>query len=262
MKTADNLKIISGNSNRPLAEAIARRMSVYRSDKVTLAKARVERFNDKEIFVEIYENVRGEDVFIIQPTSHPANDNLMELLIMTDALKRSSARRITAVIPYFGYARQDRKSAARTPISAKLVANLITKAGVDRVLTMDLHAGQIQGFFDIPTDNLFASPVFALDIKHHMPDHDAAAALDLADDVHDLRRTGPLTALVDDREVGLQPLSHAASPQHAADIGGDDNQLIAVQILLDVLGEHRRGEEVVHWNIEKALNLRGMQVHG
>ncbi len=172
MKTADNLKIISGNSNRPLAEAIARRMSVYRSDKVTLAEARVERFNDKEIFVEIYENVRGEDVFIIQPTSHPANDNLMELLIITDALKRASARRITAVVPYFGYARQDRKTAARTPISAKLVANLITQAGVDRVLTMDLHAGQIQGFFDIPTDNLYAAPVFALDIKHNMAKHD------------------------------------------------------------------------------------------
>ncbi len=172
MKTADNLKIISGNSNRPLAEAIARRMSVYHGDKVKLADARVERFNDKEIFVEIYDNVRGEDVFIIQPTSHPANDNLMELLIITDALKRSSARRITAVIPYFGYARQDRKTTARTPISAKLVANLITQAGVDRVLTMDLHAGQIQGFFDIPTDNLFASPVFALDIKHHMSNHD------------------------------------------------------------------------------------------
>ncbi len=172
MKTADNLKIISGNSNRPLAEAIARRMSVYHADKVKLADARVERFNDKEIFVEIYDNVRGEDVFIIQPTSHPANDNLMELLIITDALKRSSARRITAVIPYFGYARQDRKTAARTPISAKLVANLITQAGVDRVLTMDLHAGQIQGFFDIPTDNLYAAPVFALDIKHSMAEHD------------------------------------------------------------------------------------------
>ena len=172
MKTDGNMKIISGNSNRPLAEAIARRMSVYRGDKVKLADARVERFNDKEIFVEIFDNVRGEDVFIIQPTSHPANDNLMELLIMTDALKRSSARRIIAVIPYFGYARQDRKSAARTPISAKLVANLITQAGVDRVLTMDLHAGQIQGFFDIPTDNLFASPVFALDLKHNMTGHD------------------------------------------------------------------------------------------
>ncbi|MHA1529932.1 MAG: ribose-phosphate pyrophosphokinase [Alphaproteobacteria bacterium] len=200
-------KIISGNSNRPLAEAIARRMSVFRGAKVTLADARVERFNDKEIFVEIYDNVRGEDVFIIQSTSHPANDNLMELLIMTDALKRASARRITAVMPYFGYARQDRKSAARTPISAKLVANLITKAGVDRVLTMDLHAGQIQGFFDIPTDNLFASPVFALDIKHHMagledltvvsPDVGGVIrARDMA------KRTGADLAIVDKRRSG------------------------------------------------------------
>jgi len=207
MKTDGNMKIISGNANRPLAEAIARRISVFRGDKVKLAEARVERFNDKEIFVEIYDNVRGEDVFIIQPTSHPANDNLMELLIITDALKRASARRITAVIPYFGYARQDRKSAARTPISAKLVANLITKAGVDRVLTMDLHAGQIQGFFDIPTDNLFASPVFALDIKHHMPGHDdltvvspdvggVIRARDMA------KRIGAGLAIVDKRRSG------------------------------------------------------------
>jgi len=170
MKTENGMKLISGNSNRPLAEAIARRMSVYRGDRVTLTNARVERFNDSEIFVEIYDNVRGEDVFIIQSTSNPANDSLMELLIITDALRRASARRITAVMPYFGYARQDRKTAARTPITAKLVANLITTAGVNRVLTMDLHAGQIQGFFDIPTDNLYAAPVFALDIRHNLAD--------------------------------------------------------------------------------------------
>ena len=162
------MKLISGNANRPLAEAIARRISVYRGEKITVANARVERFNDREIYVEIYDNVRGEDVFILQPTSNPANDNLMELLIITDALRRASARRITAVAPYFGYARQDRKSAARTPITAKLVANLISVAGVDRVLTMDLHAGQIQGFFDMPVDNLYAAPVFALDIKAHL----------------------------------------------------------------------------------------------
>ncbi|NNU79517.1 ribose-phosphate pyrophosphokinase [Halovulum dunhuangense] len=160
-------KIISGNANRPLAEAIARRMSFHRGERVRLCDARVERFNDAEIFVEVFENVRGEDMFIIQSTSNPANDNLMELLIMADALRRSSANRITAVIPYFGYARQDRRTKARTPISAKLVANLITEAGVERVLTMDLHAAQIQGFFDIPVDNLYAAPVFALDIKHH-----------------------------------------------------------------------------------------------
>ncbi|SET91619.1 ribose-phosphate pyrophosphokinase [Paracoccus homiensis] len=160
-------KLIAGNANTPLASAIARRMSMHRGMNVGLCDARVERFNDAEIFVEVYENVRGEDMYIIQPTSNPANDNLMELLIMVDALKRSSAARITAVIPYFGYARQDRRAKARTPISAKLVANLLTEAGVDRVLTMDLHAAQIQGFFDIPVDNLYAAPVFGLDVKHH-----------------------------------------------------------------------------------------------
>lgn len=160
-------KLISGNANKPLAEAIARRMSVHRGVGVGLVDARVERFNDQEIFVEVYENVRGEDMFIIQPTSNPANDNLMELLIIADALKRSSAGRVTAVMPYFGYARQDRRTKARTPITAKLVANMIAEAGIDRVLTLDLHAAQIQGFFDIPVDNLYAAPVFALDIKHH-----------------------------------------------------------------------------------------------
>ncbi len=170
MKSDVQLKLISGNANRPLAEAIARRMTVYRGGPVQLVKARVERFHDREIFVEVYDNVRDEDMFIIQPTSNPANDNLMELLIMADALRRSSAQRITAVIPYFGYARQDRRTSARTPISAKLVANLITESGINRVLTVDLHAGQIQGFFDIPVDNLYSAPVFALDIKHNFPD--------------------------------------------------------------------------------------------
>ena len=159
-------KIISGNANKPLAQAVARRMSLYRGMSVGLVDARVERFNDQEIFVEVFENVRGEDMFILQSTSNPANDNLMELLIMSDALRRSSASRITAVIPYFGYARQDRRTKARTPITAKLVANMIVEAGIERVLTMDLHAAQIQGFFDIPVDNLYASPVFALDIKN------------------------------------------------------------------------------------------------
>ena len=160
-------KLISGNANMTLAKAIARRMSMHRGMSVNLVDARVERFNDQEIFVEVYENVRGEDMYIIQPTSNPANDNLMDLLIMADALRRSSADRITAVIPYFGYARQDRRAKARTPITAKLVANMITESGIDRVLTLDLHATQIQGFFDIPVDNLYASPVFALDIEHH-----------------------------------------------------------------------------------------------
>jgi ribose-phosphate pyrophosphokinase len=153
------MKLLAGNSNQPLAQAIADHLDV------PLTKAQVRRFLDNEIFVVVDENVRGEDVFVIQSTSYPANDNLMELLICMDALKRASARRITAVIPYFGYARQDRKTGGRTPISAKLVANLITRAGADRVLTMDLHAGQIQGFFDIPTDNLVAIPVFAQDIR-------------------------------------------------------------------------------------------------
>ena len=155
------MKIVSGNSNRPLAEAIGAYLGL------PLVKATVKRFNDMEVFVEIQENVRGQDMFIIQSTSFPTNDHLMELLIIIDALRRASARRITAVIPYFGYARQDRKPGPRTPISAKLVANIITHAGADKVLTMDLHAGQIQGFFDIPTDNLFAGPVFVRDIKHH-----------------------------------------------------------------------------------------------
>eukprot|EP01036_Dinobryon_divergens_P057677 gene57677-76981_t len=149
-------KLIAGNANMTLAKAIARRMSMHRGMSVNLVDARVERFNDAEIFVEVYENVRGEDMYIIQPTSNPANDNLMELLIMADALRRSSADRISAVIPYFGYARQDRRAKARTPITAKLVANMITEAGIDRVLTLDLHAAQIQGFFDIPVDNLYA----------------------------------------------------------------------------------------------------------
>ena len=167
MPVMNEPKLIAGNANRTLANAIARRMSMHRGMSVNLVDARVERFNDQEIFVEVFENVRGEDMFIIQPTSNPANNNLMELLIITDALRRSSAARITAVIPYFGYARQDRRSKARTPISAKLVANLLTTAGIERILTLDLHATQIQGFFDIPVDNLYAAPIFALDILHH-----------------------------------------------------------------------------------------------
>ena len=156
------MKILAGNSNRALAEAIAGYIGV------PLTKCQVRRFADQEVFVEIQENVRGQDTFIIQSTSYPANDHLMEVLIMTDACRRSSARRITAVIPYFGYARQDRKAGSRTPISAKLVANLITHAGADRVLTVDLHAGQIQGFFDIPTDNLFSAIVMVRDIRERM----------------------------------------------------------------------------------------------
>ncbi len=153
------MKIVACNSNRPLAEAVAASLNI------PLTQASIRRFADMEVFVEIHENVRGEDVFVMQSTSFPANDNLMELLITLDALRRSSARRVTAVIPYFGYSRQDRKTGSRTPISAKLVANLITEAGANRVLTLDLHAGQIQGFFDIPVDNLYAAPLFTTDIQ-------------------------------------------------------------------------------------------------
>jgi ribose-phosphate pyrophosphokinase len=160
------MKILAGNGNPDLAQAIAD----YLDMKLTAASVR--RFADEEIFVEVHENVRGEDVFVVQPTAAPANDNLMELLICIDALRRASARRITAVVPYFGYARQDRKPGPRTPISAKLVANLITKAGADRVLSVDLHAGQIQGFFDIPTDNLYAAPVMAADIDARLGKQD------------------------------------------------------------------------------------------
>jgi len=160
------IKLVAGNSNRALSEAIGAYL------ETPLTKAEVRRFADMEIFVEIKENVRGADVFVLQSTSFPANDHLMELLIIMDALRRSSAKRITAVIPYFGYARQDRRASGRTPISAKLVANLITNSGADRVLTVDLHAGQIQGFFDIPTDNLFASPVMTRDMKERFRGQD------------------------------------------------------------------------------------------
>ncbi len=182
------MKLVAGNSNRPLAEAISAYLNV------PLAKAQVKRFADMEVFVEIQENVRGEDVFVIQSTSFPTNDHLMELLIITDALRRASARRITAVIPYFGYARQDRKPAARTPISAKLVANIIAHAGVDRVLTLDLHAGQIQGFFDIPTDNLFAAPILARDIKEHL---DGSHRMVVSPDVGGVVRARALAKRID-----------------------------------------------------------------
>jgi ribose-phosphate pyrophosphokinase len=182
------MKLVAGNSNRALAEAISRYL------EIPLARCTVRRFADQEIFVEVMENVRGEDVFVIQSTSYPANDHLMELLIIIDALRRASARRITAVIPYFGYARQDRKPGPRTPISAKLVANLITRAGADRVLTLDLHAGQIQGFFDIPTDNLFSVPVMTRDIKEH---HDLANTVVVSPDVGGVVRARALAKRID-----------------------------------------------------------------
>jgi ribose-phosphate pyrophosphokinase len=193
----DEMKLLAGSSNHTLADAIAEYLNVG------LTRAIVKRFADEEVFIEIQENVRGEDVFVIQSTSYPANDNIMELLIAIDALTRSSARRVTAVIPYFGYARQDRKTAARTPISAKLLANLITTAGADRVLTCDLHAGQIQGFFDIPTDNLFAAPVIEKDIRDNL---DGQSLMVVSPDVggvvrarHIANRIGADLAIVDKR---------------------------------------------------------------
>jgi ribose-phosphate pyrophosphokinase len=188
------MKVFSGNSNRQLAETICAYL------KVPLGKASVRRFADQEIFVEVQENVRGEDVFLIQSTSYPANDNLMELLIMIDAMRRSSAKRITAVIPYFGYARQDRRASGRTPISAKLVANLITEAGADRVLTLDLHAGQIQGFFDIPTDNLFAVPILTRDIKTN---YDLDNVVVVSPDVGGVVRARALAKRLSDRNLAI-----------------------------------------------------------
>ncbi|MGE0844686.1 MAG: ribose-phosphate pyrophosphokinase [Flavobacteriaceae bacterium] len=182
------MKIVCGNSNRGLAEAIAAYLNL------PMTKCQVRRFADMEVFVEIQENVRGEDIFVIQSTSFPANDHLMELLILIDALRRASARRITAVLPYFGYARQDRKPGPRTPISAKLVANLITRAGADRVLTLDLHAGQIQGFFDIPTDNLFAAPVMVRDIRERI---NVSKAMVVSPDVGGVVRARGLAKRID-----------------------------------------------------------------
>ena len=182
------IRLLAGNSNRALSEAIAAYLAM------PLAKAVVRRFADMEIFVEIQENVRGADAFVLQSTSYPANDHLMELLIIIDALRRASARRITAVIPYFGYARQDRKTGSRTPISAKLVANLITRAGADRVMTLDLHAAQIQGFFDIPTDNLYASPVMVRDIRERF---DLKRAMVVSPDVGGVVRARGLAKRID-----------------------------------------------------------------
>jgi len=191
------MKLVTGNSNRALAAAVSDYL------ELPLTDCTVKRFADKEVYVEVHENVRGEDVFVLQPTSYPANDNLMELLILVDALRRSSARRITAVMPYFGYARQDRKSAPRTPISAKLVANLITIAGASRVLTLDLHAAQIQGFFDIPTDNLSSAPVIVRDIREH---YDTSNTIIVSPDVGGVvrarnvaQRLGVNLAIVDKR---------------------------------------------------------------
>ncbi len=188
------MKLLTGNSNPPLAKAVADYL------EISLVDASVKRFADEEIFVEVHENVRGQDMFVLQSTSYPANDHMMELLIMIDALRRASAKRITAVLPYFGYARQDRKPGPRTPISAKMVANLITQAGADRVLTMDLHAGQIQGFFDIPTDNLWAAPVMAADIQARYGDRNIAV---VSPDVGGVVRARSLAKRLDNAPLAI-----------------------------------------------------------
>jgi ribose-phosphate pyrophosphokinase len=223
------MKILTCNSNRPLAEAISACLSL------PLTRASVRRFSDMEIFVEVQENVRGEDVFVIQSTSYPANDHLMELLVALDALKRSSARRITAVIPYYGYARQDRKTSSRSPISAKLVANLITAAGADRVLTLDLHAPQIQGFFDIPVDNLWASPVLVKDIKEN---HGNQELVIVSPDVGGVIRARDIARRVDADLAIIDKRRERAGVSEVMNIIGDvaDSHCILVDDIVDSAG--------------------------
>ena len=223
------MKILTGNSNRPLAEATSAYLNL------PLTKASVRRFSDLEVFVEIQENVRGEDVYVIQSTSYPANDNMMELLVAIDALKRGSANRITAVIPYYGYARQDRKSGPRTPISAKLVANLITVAGADRVLTLDLHAHQIQGFFDIPTDNLYGAPVFAKDIVERF---DGEPLTIVSPDVGGVIRARAIAKRLDADLAIIDKRRERAGVSEVMNIIGDvDNQVcILVDDIVDSAG--------------------------
>ncbi len=223
------MKIVACNSNRPLADAIAAYLNL------SICKASIRRFSDMEVFVEIHENVRGEDVFVIQSTSYPANDNVMELLVTLDALRRGSARRITAVIPYYGYGRQDRKSGPRTPISAKLVANLITVSGADRVLTLDLHAGQIQGFFDIPLDNLYSAPDFTTDIQRRFNSEDLLVVSPDIGGVFRARsiakRLGSDLAIIDKRResAGVSEVMHVIG-----DVGG--RRCILIDDIVDSAG--------------------------
>jgi len=223
------MKILACNSNRPLAESISNYLDV------PLTKATVRRFPDMEVFVEIHENVRGEDVFVIQSTSYPTNDHLMELLVSLDALKRSSARRVTAVIPYFGYARQDRKSSPRTPISAKLVANMITAAGADRVLTLDLHAMQIQGFFDIPTDNLIAAPVVVKDIQER---HSRQDLVIVSPDVRGVVRAREIGGRVDADLAIIDKRRERAGVSEVMNIIGDvaGRRCILIDDIVDTAG--------------------------
>lgn len=223
------MKIVAGNANRPLAEA----MAAYLNQPLT--RATIRRFSDMEVFVEIEENIRGEDVFLIQPTSYPANDNLMELLVCLDALKRASAQRITAVVPYYGYARQDRKSGPRTPISAKLVANLITTAGASRVVTLDLHAGQIQGFFDILVDNLFAAPVFSRDIRER---YDGEELMFVSPDVGGVLRARALARRLDAGLAIIDKRRERAGVSEVMNIIGDvsGRQCVIVDDIVDSAG--------------------------
>ena len=240
------MKILTGNSNRPLAEAISAYLNL------PMTKASVRRFSDMEIFVEIHENIRGEDVFVVQSTSYPANDNLMELLVTLDALKRSSARRATAVIPYYGYARQDRKSGPRTPISAKLVANLITSAGADRVVTLDLHAGQIQGFFDIPTDNLYGAPVFTKDIKER---YDGADLTVVSPDVGGVYRARAIAKRLDADLAIIDKRRERAGVSEVMHIIGevDQRRCILVDDIVDSGGTLCNAAEALIKDVENAI---------
>jgi ribose-phosphate pyrophosphokinase len=242
------MKIVACNSNLPLAQAVADKIGI------PLTNASIRRFADMEIFVEIHENIRGEDVFVIQSTSYPANDHLMELLITLDALRRSSARRVTAVVPYFGYARQDRKSSPRSPISAKLVANLITQAGADRVLTMDLHAGQIQGFFDIPVDNLYAAPLFARDISERFKGRELMV---VSPDVGGVVRARAIAqqlhcdlAIIDKRrpQAGVSEVMNVIG-----DVAGRD--CIIVDDIIDSGGTHCNAAEALMKNGAKSASV-------
>jgi len=232
------MKLVAGNANRPLAEAMADALNI------PLTRASIRRFADMEVFVEIQENVRGEDVFVVQPTSFPANDTLMELLITLDALRRSSARRVTAVIPYFGYARQDRKTASRSPISAKLVANLITEAGANRVLTMDLHAAQIQGFFDIPVDNLYAAPLYSRDMQERYKGRDIMI---VSPDVGGVLRARQIATRLNTDLAIIDKRRERAGHSEVMNVIGDvtNRDCILVDDLVDSGGTHCNAAEAL-----------------
>ncbi len=241
------MKIVACNSNRPLAQAVADAV------QLPLVNASVRRFADMEIFVEFHENIRGEDVFVIQSTSAPANDHLMELLITLDALRRASARRVTAVVPYFGYARQDRKTGPRTPISAKLVANLITEAGADRVLTMDLHAGQIQGFFDIPVDNLIAAPLFVQDIRDRYHGRDLMV---VSPDVGGVVRARAIATRLHTDLAIIDKRRPQAGVSEVMNVIGDvrDRHCIIVDDIVDSGGTHCNAAEAIMRNGARSVS--------